>query len=366
MALKILAIKLRALGDTVLMTAPLLELRRAYPEAEIHALVLSRWAPLLESHPAVNRIWTFDRPANRTKRATLVAQTALQLRREGFDVVVNLHASPSSATLAFSSGAKSRAVHFHGHHDKNRFSTVPIPGKGTMKPIIERDMDALRALGIHVPAGRLPKIFLQTSEIEQARERLRKLGMLPSLPVLGLGLGASRPSKMWPMDRFSSLAIEWCQRQGGSVLAVVGEDEEHLEHSFLKSLDDWLSQLDIPSDEKARIRTRVVVQRGLPLRQLAAMLNQVKVFAGNDSGPRHLAVATGTRTVTIFGPEHPFEWHPYPPQDHPILFQEQLACRADAEPGMPPWCGVEVCIKEEHRCMKTIGVNAVYDQLLKI
>src|SRR3712207_7304614 len=53
----------------------------------------------------------------------------------------------SSATLARMSGAPARAVHFHGHNDRNRHSTVEVPGKGTLKPIIERDMDALRGLG---------------------------------------------------------------------------------------------------------------------------------------------------------------------------------------------------------------------------
>jgi heptosyltransferase-2 len=90
------------------------------------------------------------------------------------------------------------------------------------------------------------------------------------------------------------------------------------------------------------------------IRRLAATLSEGAVYAGNDSGPRHLAVAVGTPTVTIFGPEDPLEWHPYPLERHPILFVKGLACRRDAAPGAPPWCGIRVCVLEGHRCMTGI------------
>src|SRR3989338_4246346 len=130
---KILVIKLRALGDTVLMTAPLLELRRIFPHAEIHVTVTSPWTPLLEFHPGVNRIWAYERRKETAARAKTIAALALKLRKENFDCVINFHASPSSSTLAFATGAKIRSVHFHGHRDKNRYSTVEIPGKGKIK-----------------------------------------------------------------------------------------------------------------------------------------------------------------------------------------------------------------------------------------
>ena len=97
MAQKILAIKLRSLGDTVLMTAPLLEMRRAFPSASIHALVRSEWAPLLEKHSAVNQVWAYDRRREPAARARTLARWALRLRKERYDTVVNFHASPSSS-----------------------------------------------------------------------------------------------------------------------------------------------------------------------------------------------------------------------------------------------------------------------------
>jgi ADP-heptose:LPS heptosyltransferase len=362
---KILALKLRSLGDTVLMTAPLLELRRAYPEARIHAAVMADWAPLLEGHPAVDRVWNYERRSEATARAKAITRLALRLRREKFDCVACFHASPSSATLAFATGAKVRSIHFHGHADRNRYSTVVVPGKGTLKPIIERDMDVVRALGIHVPAGRLPQVFLQEVELREARERLGRLG-LPD-PVLAICLGASRPTKAWPVERYAQLAIQWARRTGGGAVALAGPAEERLEHEFLRGVEDALT-FSLPEvvAERAAIRARIAAERGLGIRALAALLSRASVVAGNDSGPRHLAVAVGAPTVTLFGPEHPFEWHPYPDETHPHLFVDGLACRRDAAPGMPAWCSLDVCVAQEHRCMRQLGVDPVLEQCLRV
>jgi ADP-heptose:LPS heptosyltransferase len=361
---KILAIKLRALGDTVLMTAPLQELRRAYPGAEIHAVTLSQWAPLLEGHPAVDRIWPFERHRETAARAKAVARLALKLRKERFDVAVNFHASPSSSTLAFASGAPVRAIHFHGHRDRNRYSTVEIAGKGVLKPVIERDMDTVRALGIEVPAGRLPSLPLNPIESDQGWDRLERLRL--QAPVLALGLGASRPTKSWPLDRFAALAVAWRQQTGGGVLALISGPEAPLAHDFLKSVDDLINTTVEDADERAPLRTGIAAESGLPLRQMAAVLRHCALLCGNDSGPRHVAVAVETPTVTLFGPEHPFEWHPYDRDAHPYLYVENLACRKDADPGMPPWCALDVCVEERHRCMREIGVEQVLQECRRL
>ncbi len=354
---KILAIKLRSLGDTVLMTAPLLELKRAYPEAQIDVLAVDTWTTLLENLPGIQHVWKYKRHSKKIPRAHELSRLALKLRKEKYDLVVNFHASSSSATLALATGAKIRAVHYHGHKDRNRHSTVEIPGKGILKPIIERDMDTIRALGIHIPAGRLPQINLQSSEQEEARRTLERLGLRS--PVLGLSLGASRPTKSWPLERYVSLAIDWCKTQKGSVLAVAGPGETHLIHSFLKGLDDLLIATLPDTKTRSEIRSQIQAVNHLELRPLAALFSQVSVVAGNDSGPKHLAIAVNTPTVTLFGPEDPFEWHPYSRDKHPFFFVENLNCRLSGEPEMPPWCGIQVCKTEEHKCMRLIGVDQI-------
>lgn len=352
------------MGDTVLMTAPLLELRNAFPEAEIHALVHEPWASLLENHPGVNRIWTYVRHKEKTSRAKALARLAFQLRPQRFDCVLNFHASPSSATLAFATGARIRSIHFHGHLAKNRYSTVDVPGKGQIKPIIERDMDTVRALGVHVPAGRHPVLFLQEQEKKLGQERLSGLGL--DGPLLTIGLGASRPAKSWPLERYGDLAVAWTKKTGGPAIALVAENEKDEAIRFLKAVDNALMAEFSDGAERAKVRSGITVDSGLPLRTLSSLLAHSTAFVGNDSGPKHIAVAVGVPTVTLFGPEHPFEWHPYSPVRHPYFFKEGLSCRKDALPGMPAWCGLDICTQEQHRCMTDIGVNEVLQKCLEL
>lgn len=339
------------MGDTVLLTASLSELRRAYPDAEIHVAVTSDWADLIKGHPAVDKIWPYERRKEKTARAKTVASLGLKLHREHYDWVVNFHASPSSALLAFATGAKTRSIHFHGHKDANRYSTVTVPGKGIVKPNIERDLDTLRALGMDVPEGILPKIWLTDEELQKGRDFLAERGITG--PLMTVSLGASRPTKRWNTPNFARVALKWCSLKGGSALVFAGPQEEELTREFFKQID-----------------TSVIKQIHLleprELREFAAIVAQSSIFVGNDSGPKHVAVALGVPTVTVIGPEHPFEWHPYSRAAHPYLYVENLPCRRDALPGRPPWCALQQCTIEGHRCMKLISVDAVFNECLKV
>ncbi len=345
---RILAIKLRSLGDTVILTASLNALKAAFPSARIDVAVTAPWAPLLENHPAVHHIWPYERREEKAARAKNIARLAIKLRKPKYDCVLNFHASPSSAVLAFATGAKTRAIHFHGHKDANRYSTVEILGKGTVKAAIERDMDAIRALGLTIAVGEMPKIYLRDSEIEYAQSLLQKRNL--KKPILALGLGASRPTKIWPLERYADLAERWAEKTGGSVITCSTSAERLLIHRFLKSVQ----------------KTSVEVFSDLGIRDLTAVLSQVQVYAGNDSGPKHLAVAVGTPTVTMIGPENPVEWHPYDLAKNPYLYIENLSCRKDALPGLPPWCGLDVCTSEHHRCMIGIGVESALKECLRV
>lgn len=361
---KILAIKLRALGDTILMTAPLLELRKAYPNAEIHVVVTEAWAPLLENHPAVDRIYTYVRRESAPSRAKAIARLAIDLRKNKYDCVVNFHASPSSSALAAAMGAKVRSIHYHGHKDKNRYSTVTVPGKGVLKPVIERDMDVVRALGPHIAPGAMPKIFLDAQETTRALQRLEQMGLYG--PILALGIGASRETKVWPLERYAELAIRWCDQYRGSVIVFHTRQEELLSHRFFDALDRKLVEWYADPQARKAVRARILAEIQLPLRLLASMLKASTLYIGNDSGPKHVAVAVGTPTITIFGPEDPFEWHPYPQDLHPYHYIDGLPCRNDQQPGMKPWCGLHICVKEEHRCMRGIQVDEVFRTMEKM
>lgn len=350
---KILVTKFRAMGDTVLLTSALKELHRNFPRAEIHAAVTDPWIWLLEGMPGVTKLWPVTWHNDKAARTKAATRLAFQLRNQKYDIVCSFHSSPVAAMVALSTAAKVRSVHFHSFKAKNMYSTVKVPGKGIMKPVVERDLDTVRALGVDVPEGVMPEIFLKTTEREFAKEELRAWGV--EGPVLGVALGASRPTKMWPAHRFADVAQKWVNETSGSVLVIVGPGEETLAEEFFKAVPN-----------KSEYLEKIKVMKPGQVRQLAARISQLNVLVGNDSGPRHLATALQVPTVTLFGPEHPMEWHPYPVEKHPRLFIDGLACRTGNEPGSPPWCGLNVCQVEAHQCMTQIMPDEVFSEVMRV
>jgi heptosyltransferase-2 len=348
---KILVVKLRSLGDSILWSASLRKLRESYPKAEIHAVIPEPWMELTEAMPWVDR-WISHRVySDKASRARALIGLIFRLRNENYDGFIGFHASPSVAMIGLASRAKVRAIHFHGHTDPNRHSTVEIPGKGVVKPIIERDLDCLRALGISIPENSVfPELRLPTQWTNEWK--------IPSIvakgPRLWIALGASRPTKHWPIDRFYNVAKRWITEKDGVVFLSRGPDESHLE-------SEWRRHM-VGQD----FEYRMIWVPSRSLKAVAAWMSHCQIFLGNDSGPKHLAVALGVPTVTVFGPEDPFEWHPYNTEKHKICYIPNLPCRKDALPGFPQWCGLHECTHEKNRCMTDITVDQVFQELKKI
>jgi ADP-heptose:LPS heptosyltransferase len=354
---KILMIKIRPLGPTVLMTAALEELKKAYPTSRIDVVAISEWAAILENNPAVNKIWSYDRHPERMARAKSTARLGFRLRKENYDWVINLHASPSSSTLALATGARTRAVHFYSERDKDRYSTVKITGKGEVKSVIEKDLDTLRSVGIKPAKKPSSKVYLSDAELASGLEYLQRFDS--QRPILGLAIGASRGTKIWPIENFVKLALSWCQDTDGSVYAISGSKQEAILVEFLRKVDEELVAGDLSSEDRKKIRSKIGFFDSPPLRHSAAILAHSDLLVANNTGLRHLAVAMGIPTLTLFGPESPTEWHPYPKSTHPYFFLEELNCRTAALPGTPPWCDIPECVVEAHKCLRSINVKPV-------
>jgi ADP-heptose:LPS heptosyltransferase len=349
---RILVTKFRAMGDTIILTAALKELHKNFPLAQIHVAATEPWIWLLEGVPGVTKLWPITWHNDRTARTKAATRLAFQLRKEQYDLVCGFHSSPAAAMVALTTGAKTRSIHFHGFKSKNMYSTVEVPGKGVMKPVVERDLDTVRALDLTIQPGVMPEIFLKAEEKSFAKEEFNAWRL--KAPILGVALGASRPTKIWPLHRFAEVALKWIEETKGSALVIVGPGEEHLVEEFYKA---------IPASPE--VRSSIIVMPPCNVRSLASRISQLDVMVGNDSGPRHLATALNIPTVTIFGPEHPLEWHPYPQDKHPRFFIEQPN-RPDAEPGKPYWSAQYDSEIEAHQIMAKISTEEVFAQVKRV
>jgi ADP-heptose:LPS heptosyltransferase len=320
---KVLVIKLRGIGDAVLSTPAIQALKQSDPEVRVTTLMPPPADQVFMHNPWVESIV----PWRRGKEVPLL----LSLRKARYDCTVNLHANLRSALLGYLSGAKVRVIHDHG--GQPFFTTIRIPEATVRKSAVERDLDAVRALGIPVGSGLRPTAFLSDKERIWARDFLNQ-NDVQGPNIVALAIGASAPSKRWPPERFGMLCAKMPSEQEVRVLLLTTSADVKLMPSFLK---------ECPVQKVIRLHN-------LTIRQVMALLWASRLFIGNDSGIKHLACALGTPTLTLFGPEDMEEWHPYPPEEgHEVVIKE-VPCRGRG-------CGLLEC--EHLTCLMDISVEEV-------
>lgn len=281
----ILLIKLRALGDVILSTPVVWNLRQAFPKAQIAFLTEETGAELLENDPALNEVIVYPRQAVESmagaSRIREERRFLAQLKARKYDWVIDLFGNPRSAWLTYLSGAKNR-VGFAYRFRKWAYN-VKVPPKNPQY-VVEFNLDALRALGIPVVDSRL-KVHLREEDRTFAEAYWSRQGLGGEGPVIGLFPGGGWESKRWGLKGFAEVGDTLTQEYGARVLLIGGKKEE-------QDLEQMAGMME----------KRPAILSEATLGQLAAVTAKLAMWIGNDSGPKYLAVAFGVPTVTIFGP----------------------------------------------------------------
>ena len=328
---------MKYLGDVVLTTPLLTALRERFPKASISYLGDKEAVSLLEHHPCVDEIIPFD-----FSRPTILEQprVMMSLWRRRFDVAIDLFSNPRSALLVFATGARIRI----GKEAQGRGSlyTHQIKDDGRAKTAVEFHYQYLAPLGI-APSAWRTEIALTGDEIREARNYLKWQDIDPERPIVGLHPGATWPAKMWPWERFADLVDLVSAKTGAQVVLTQGPRDRELVEKIA-----------------ARAVAPVTPLPLLPLRQLAAILSQLRVYVANDNGTMHVAAAVGTKTIGIFGPGEENIWFPYVPPYYDAAAGHR-ALRKDV-PCHP--CHLDLCNREGEgfmECMKLLAVREVLE-----
>ncbi len=319
--MRILLIQLRRIGDVIVTTPAVDQLRRAFPDARIEFLVEPAAAPVLEGYPGLDEALVFD------KRRFLFH--LMDIRRRRYDWVLDFLNNPRTAQLAWFSGARVRAgfsVPFWGGA-----YTVRISRPSTPTYAVQSKFDLLRALGLKPPASALPRIPVREADFAGLSDWWAREG-LDSFPErVGLVPDHRHPIRRWPAERFSETA-GLLLRKPGRALVLLGSPDEQ----------EYLRRLAAPFQE------RVFVSPRTSLRQAAALLSRCHAAVTNDGGLMHLAVAVGAPTVTVYGPTWPGSWNPRTPP-HRWVQAEGLSCVG---------CNLDRC-PYNHECMEWVSAGRV-------
>lgn len=261
---RIAVIRLRSLGDCVLSTPALHLLKLHRPDLSLGVVVEEPFASVFANNPDLDAIL----PPN-----------PLALARWRPALCLNLHGGTRSAQLTAASLAPLRAgfAHFRWRSLYN----VPIPtaqrilGVSRTVHTVEHAASAVFYLGVPVAAIPRARLFVSSAPPEVDG------------PYAVIHPFASAPEKTWPASRFAALA------------RFLREDLD-LEPVFIGGPDEGLDAFS-PYRRVA----------GAPLESVKRLLAGAALFAGNDSGPAHMAAAFGVPVAVLFGPSNPEIWAPW-------------------------------------------------------
>lgn len=317
------------IGDLVMATPVLAELRKAFPKAHITAMCRTPVCDLLKEDPQIDELFCFSKGrtfSRRSDRKDIVDK----IRKGHFDLGILLTQSFSSAWL-FWEGRVKRRLGYRGHWRRFLLSdALSFPENIQKQHLVETYRDLLKPLNIPVGQTR-PKIYLKESELEAAHTLLKQMGVAKGERVVGINPGASYGSaKCWLPERFRAVTEELLKEPGLFIIYFGDEASESLVKEICQNLPP-----------------RVINLAGVTsIRELAAVIKLCDVLLTNDSGPMHIAAALETPVVALFGSTNDTITGPYK-TGHVI--HKHVEC----SPCYHRKCPIDF------RCMKKIEVDEV-------
>lgn len=275
--------KSRYLGDTIVAVPALRALATRYPQAHITLLSNPLAKDLLRGCPYVHEY--LARPVVARRRSDM--EMWRLLRRQKYDLAVLLNRSLSSAILAFMAGVPQR-VGFDTEH-RGFLLTARVPYEPPKHEILHL-LDV--AAACDAPAlGRHMELWVTQEERSAIRDRLAKEGIDTNAPILVIQPGSNDPYvKRWRTEGFTWVAQQLQKEFGFQVILLGASNEQDVAQQVVDSFKDGALNM---------------VGR-TSLREALALLAEVDLLVGNDTGMIHAAVALGTPTVAVFAP-HKFQ-----------------------------------------------------------
>jgi heptosyltransferase-2 len=320
----VLVIQTAFLGDVILSTPLLAALARQHGPVDL--ITTPAAATLVERHPAVREVIRYDK-RGKDRGAGGFLRLVKELRKREYRRAYLPHRSWRSGALAWLAGIRER-IGFSDGSSVLYTSTVSRPESGH---------EVERLLSLAGPGVEPPVTIAVDPEDQLGAERwLADHGITDGF--VALAPGSIWGTKRWPY--YGELAA----RLDRPVVVIGGKEDRELAESIVAASGGRASN----------------AAGDLSLRQSVALIGKAQLLVTNDSAPLHMATATGTPIVAVFGPTLPsFGFGPRGARDR-VIEHDHLACRPCSAHGP------ETCPLGHHRCMREIGVEQVIEGIQEL
>ena len=334
---RILCIKLKHIGDVLLMTPAIRALRHAWPDSAISALVPRSTIEVLAGNPDLTQILPFDREAGMGEDWRMLQA----LRREAPDLVLEMGQGDREAVLGWLSGARQRVGYEPGQSGgwRRALLTHVVPWNGAQH-IIETNLDLVRACGIRADASQ-PVLVVRPEMRTRMTARLQSAGLSASEPLVVVHPVSRWLFKAWPEESCAAVIARLVRQARVAVALTSGPGQAEMQ-----AANRILARAQGAAGGEAILN--LIGQTSLP--ELAAVLERAALFLGVDSAPMHMAAALGVQVVALFGPSGEVSWGPWG-HGHVVITSPYL-CRP---------CGQDGCCGSKRSdCLETISAQMVW------
>jgi lipopolysaccharide heptosyltransferase I len=316
---RVLIVRLSAIGDCV-QTMPLAcAVREHWPDAHITWVVEKASAPLVEACEAVDRVIVLPKRFATSWR--LLVKLRSVLANSNFDFAFDPQGLTKSGLVSWLSPAKRRIGFARpASREFNPWLQTELVAS-VAEHRVHRYLELLRPAGIEHSSVRFG-IVLPAAVRVTAEQLVERFAFRDGYAVLNPGAGWD--SKLWPLDRFADVARHLFSRGVPSVVVWAGEKERA-----------WAVRI------AAESRGAAFMAPPTSLLELAAVLQNSRLFVGSDTGPMHLAAAMGVRCVALFGASSGSACGPYGP-GHIVLQAALDETAGRKRPGADNWAMREI------------------------
>ena len=333
-AKRILITRTDRLGDVVLSTPVIREVRKRYPDAYIAFMVRPANKDVIMHNPHIDEVITYDKYGLQ-KSFWSTVKFAFGLKTKKFDTAIALHPTNRVHLMLFLAGVPERI----GYDRKLGFLLTKkvhhLKQEGKMHEV-DYNLELLGSCGIDASqAERTPYIITSEEEKRLVDSVLLNRGIKRN--IIAIHPGASCPSKRWSPEKFAKVSDELAVKYDMDIVIVGADDTSSIAERILN-----------------KMRTKAFDLTGtLLVGELAELLSRARLFISNDSGPVHVAVAVGTPVVSIFGRKDPGlspkRWGPL--GDSSIVIHKDPGCEV---------CQAHDCQKE-FKCLEAIDAEDVLE-----
>ncbi len=326
---RILIIKFGTIGDLLLMTPILPNLRAYFPDAEIDIFTLKSSRDILMDNPYVSRILTYSPGINSSW--FLIKN----IRKKKFDLIIDLFCNPRTALITYLSGAKYRfGYEFKG---RNYAYNIKTRGRGGEVHNVDFNLDALRKLEIPIISKKL-NLGINLVHKEFA-EKFIKENNIKSRNIIGVCLTGEWETKKYKTNDYIILLKAINLIYDVNFILIWRNENERKECELIHN----------------ELNTNTFLIPDSPIRYLAAIIKECDLLIGNDSGPLHMGVAVDTPVLGIYGPTKPMLQGPYGEKNLTVV-NEGLKCL---------YCDLIAC-KIGNICMTELPKENIISKLKKL